>query len=163
MARRKTQEIHHWQGLEPDPSKFFGFVYLVTNKQDGRKYIGRKNFWLRDSKPGTKTVKTTNRQSQHWKPAAWKESDWRTYTGSSKELSKDIDKYGKDNFTFEILKQCRSRGSLVYSEVEHQVKLGCLWKKNDDTYQFYNRQIAAIRFRPPSDFQTAFEEDSSHE
>jgi hypothetical protein len=160
----KKEDRGHWQGEKPDPLKYFGFIYLITNNINGRQYTGKKQFWVRSSsKKGTKSVSTTDRQSPKWKPQCWGESNWREYMGSSKELSKDIDKYGKDNFTFEILKQCRSRGSLVYSEVEHQVKLGCLWKKNDDTYQFYNRQIAAIRFRPPSDFQTAFEEDPSHE
>ena len=28
-----------------DIGEYFGFVYLITNKSNGRKYIGRKYFW----------------------------------------------------------------------------------------------------------------------
>ena len=28
-----------------DIDNFFGFVYCITNVQDGRQYIGRKYFW----------------------------------------------------------------------------------------------------------------------
>ena len=51
----------------------FGFVYLITNLQNGRKYIGRKYFWqFRTPKGKKRKVKS--------------ESDWKKYYGSCPEL-----------------------------------------------------------------------------
>jgi len=47
----------------------FGFVYEITNKLNGRSYIGRKYFWsFRTPKGKKRKVKS--------------ESDWRNYYGS---------------------------------------------------------------------------------
>ena len=69
-----------------DIGDHFGFVYLITNIQNGRKYIGRKYFWSFRKPPGKKRkVK--------------KESDWRKYYGSCPELKEDVEKFGKENFS----------------------------------------------------------------
>ena len=73
-----------------DIRDYFGFVYLITNIQNGRKYIGRKYFWSFRKPPGKKRrVK--------------KESDWRKYYGSCPELKEDVEKFGKESGKFEIL------------------------------------------------------------
>ena len=73
-----------------DVDDYFGFVYLITNKQSGKKYIGRKYFWSFRKPPGKKRkVK--------------QESDWKKYYGSCPELKEDIKKYGKEIFSREIL------------------------------------------------------------
>lgn len=94
---------------------------------------------------------TTDKQNNKWKSKCWKESDFRTYTGSSKELTGDIKKLGLKNFEFKIIKQCRSRGTLYYAEVAEQVISGCLWRllKDGTMSLYYNKQIAAVRFIPP--------------
>lgn len=52
-------------------------------------------------------------------------------------------------YRFTIIKQCRSRGTLVYSEAEEQWKANVLTEKlpNGD-YKYFNKSIAAMRFRP---------------
>ena len=62
---------------------FYGFVYLITNKSNGKRYVGRKYFWsFRKPKGKKRKVK--------------QESDWKKYYGSCPELKEDIKKYGYD-------------------------------------------------------------------
>ena len=79
----------------------FGFIYMITNKLNGKKYIGKKQCSRRIKRKPLKG-KTINRIDK-------KESDWRTYTSSSNELNADIQKSGLENFKFEILKTCGSK------------------------------------------------------
>ena len=76
--------------LSEDIDDLYGFVYLITNKINGRKYIGRKYFWSFRKPPGKKRrVK--------------KESDWKKYYGSCPELKEDIEQFGRQNFSRTIL------------------------------------------------------------
>ena len=68
-----------------NPEDYYGFVYIVTNITTNRKYIGKKFFWFsgkkqirNKTKAGTHTVKTLT------------ESDWKTYTTSSKVINAEI-------------------------------------------------------------------------
>jgi predicted GIY-YIG superfamily endonuclease len=128
----QTMNDHHWLGPKPRPDKFFGFVYIITNKINGRMYIGKKQFHV-------------------WsKRKIAKESKWQFYTGSSKELNEDIKKHGKENFEFKIIKQYKTRGGLVYAEANLQHKRDVLVKTLDgsDLRLYYNKQVGAIRFIP---------------
>lgn len=125
---------HHWKGLKPDPDNYYGFLYIITNNVTGKKYIGRK-FYHRYSKR---------------KVAG--ESNWRSYTGSCKPLNEDIKKLGKDNFTFEIFKQYKTRGGVVYYECNYQHKFDVLTAKDDEGNRlWYNNNIGAIKFIPKED------------
>lgn len=90
-----------------------GFVYLITRKRDGKKYIGQKTFWSRTTprplKDGKKRRKVT------------KESDWRNYWGSSNDLKADILAEGKDGFRREILSFCYSKTEMNWLEMKEQV------------------------------------------
>ncbi len=142
---------HHWVGVKPDPGKYFGFVYIIRNLRNGREYIGKKQYWA--VKPRSPKSRVTDRSSLKWKPQHWKESNWKTYTSSSKELNEDIKKIGKRFFEFEIVGQYSSKGSLHYGEVEWQVKFDTLTELLDgtDKRRYYNKQIAAVKFIPPRD------------
>jgi hypothetical protein len=102
----------------------FGFIYEITNKVNGKKYIGKKQC-LRKIKRKPLKGKTRNRIDH-------KESDWKTYTSSSNELNEDIQKYGKNNFEFRILKVCGSKWELGYEEIKEQIARDVLRK--DDYY-----------------------------
>jgi len=102
----------------------FGFIYEITNKVNGKKYIGKKQC-VRKIRRKPLKGKTRNRIDQ-------KESDWKTYTSSSKELNEDIQKYGKDNFEFKILKICGSKWELGYEEIKEQISRDVL--RRDDYY-----------------------------
>lgn len=92
-----------------DVGEYVGFVYLITNLTNQRKYIGKKNFYF--SK--TKQVKGKKKRTKI-------ESDWRTYFGSNKELQKDVDQFGEDCFKREILRLCKTKGEFAYFEAKYQ-------------------------------------------
>lgn len=149
MSNQKHQrnKEHHWVGLRPLPDEYFGFVYCIYNKTSGKRYIGKKQYYLSSGKAKNRI---TDRQSPKWNPTHWRESDWKTYTGSSKDLNKEIKKEGIDNYVFEILIHCQSKGDLHYSEIELQVELDVLRAKDENgEYLYHNKQIAAVKFRPP--------------
>ena len=101
-----------------------GFVYLITNLINNRKYIGKKLARFKTTKPPLKGRK--NKRRGH------KESDWRTYWGSSDNLLADVEKLGKDKFTREIIHYCPSRGVLSYLEAKEQFDRRVL--ETDDYY-----------------------------
>lgn len=121
---------HHWIGRKPDPKKYFGFIYTVTNLVSGRKYLGKKQYWV------------------YKKRKPFKENNWHYYTSSSKELNEDIKALGKQNFEFKIIKNCTTRGGLTYIEANQQHKKDVLTAPHQDGRLWYNKQIAAIRYIP---------------
>jgi len=87
----------------------YGFVYLITNLENNRKYIGKKLFWF--SK--TKQVKGKKKKYKVL-------SDWQTYYGSNDELKKDIELLGVDKFKREIIHLCKTKGECNYLEAKEQ-------------------------------------------
>lgn len=68
---------------------FYGYVYLITNKINGHKYVGM-------------------RASSKFDTSYW---------GSGILIQRAIEKYGKDNFTREILHWCKDHTELIMTEV----------------------------------------------
>jgi len=98
--------------VEELPEDCEGFVYLITNLTNGQKYVGKKLARFKVTKPPLKGRKNKRRST--------KESDWRTYWGSSDHLNADVKELGEDKFTREILYYCQSRGMLSYLEAKEQ-------------------------------------------
>lgn len=95
-----------------------GFVYLITNLTNNRKYIGKK--LAKFSKTTYKTRKLKNGTKKKIKVRSKIDSDWQGYYGSSPELSKDIALQGKENFRREILYYCKSKAECSYVEAREQ-------------------------------------------
>lgn len=110
--------------FEEIPEGIVGYVYLITNLLNNRKYIGKKNFYF--SK--TKQVKGKKKKFKV-------ESDWKTYFGSNKELCADVEKFGKENFKREILRLCKSKGEFGYFEAKIQFENNVL--ESDEWYNSY--------------------------
>jgi Putative endonuclease segE, GIY-YIG domain len=94
------------QEIEP---QYLAFVYLITNIQTDKKYIGLKT----TKSMKTKTVKGKKKRFKV-------ESDWRDYWSSSEELKKDIELLGKESFKREILYFCLNKGTANYLEAREQ-------------------------------------------
>ncbi len=142
-----SRSNNHWEGLEPNPDCFFGFIYLIENTVNGRLYVGKKQYW---AATGNFRNRSSHISTDKWRPEQWKPSDWNYYTGSSRELNADIKKFGKDKFRFIILSQHSTKGDLHYEEIKEQAVRNVLAEKlTEDVYLYYNKSIAAIKFRPP--------------
>ena len=94
------------------PDDCEAFVYLITNKKNGMKYVGKKLAKFKTTKPPLKGKKNKRR--------GYKESDWKIYWGSSDHLKDDVEKYGEENFIRESLHFCPSRGISSYLEAKEQ-------------------------------------------
>ena len=114
--------------IEVLPEDCVGFVYLITNLTNNRKYIGKKLARFKTSKPPLKGRKNRRRGT--------KESDWREYYGSNDELNKDIEQLGTENFRREILYYCNSKAECSYIEAREQFRHKVL-----ETPQYYNGHI----------------------
>ena len=106
------------------PDDCEAFVYLITNLTNNKKYIGKKLTKFKVTKKPLKGKKNKRRST--------KESDWRTYWGSSPHLQEDVEQLGEKNFTREILYYCTSRGELSYLEAKEQFDREVL--KTDEYY-----------------------------
>lgn len=122
------------QPVEALPEDCVGFVYLITNLTNDRKYIGKK--LAKFSKTTQKTVKLKNGSKKKKKIRTKVDSDWRDYYGSSPELTKDVEQLGKDKFTREILYYCKSKAECSYIEAREQFSRKVLESKD-----YYNGHI----------------------
>ena len=118
-----------------DIQDFFGFVYLIQNNLNGRKYIGRKYFWqFRTPKGKKRKVKS--------------ESDWKKYYGSCPELKEDIIKFGRENFSRTIVSLHKTKGKTNFEETRQLFGNNVLTEGLDDgTPAWYNSNILNRYFR----------------
>jgi hypothetical protein len=116
-------ELGHWiieEGTVIN-DETFGFIYEITNTVTNKKYIGKKQCQSRIKRKPLKGKKRNR--------IDFKESDWKSYTSSSKELNEEIQKYGKDKFIFKILRTCDSKWALAYFEIKEQIDKNVLSEK----------------------------------
>jgi hypothetical protein len=121
-------DLGHWTTLllMQESSVPYGFIYKITCLTNNKKYIGKKQ---------CKTIfKRKPLKGKRNKRHEERETDWKTYTSSSRELNEDIIKYGKDNFIFEIIQCCDSKFALSYFEAKLQFEEEVLLKED-----YYNR------------------------
>lgn len=74
-----------------EEKEYYGFIYLTTNNIDNKKYIGQKNYDL--------------------------QGRWKNYLGSGIHLRRAIDKYGRENFSREIIEECKTKEELDQREI----------------------------------------------
>jgi len=116
------------------PDDCVGFVYLITNLINHRKYVGKK--LAKFSKTTYKTVKKKDGTKKKKRVRSKIDSDWLEYYGSSIELNKDVESLGKENFTREILYFCKSKAECSYIEAREQFA-----RKVLESTDYYNNNI----------------------
>jgi hypothetical protein len=127
--------LYQEQIVEELPDDCVGFVYLITNLTNNRKYIGKK--LAKFAKTTYKTVQLKNGTKKKKKIRSKIDSDWQQYYGSSNDLSADVAKLGKENFKREILYYCKSKAECSYIEAREQFT-----RKVLESADYYNGQIS---------------------
>ena len=82
----------------------YGFVYRITNKSNGKWYIGQKKI----DKRGL----------------------WKSYNSSSNKLKAEIKELGEEQFDFEILEFVDCKWMLNYLELYYQIILEAMFDDN---------------------------------
>ncbi len=128
--------------IEDLPKNTYGFIYKVINS-NGKFYIGKKSLYHNTKKKLTKKelLEQTGPGRKATTKIIQKESDWKSYYGSAKELKEDLLTLGSDNFTREILKVCYTKKELTYWEIAYQCKEDVLLSNT------YNDNILGKFFR----------------
>ena len=99
---------------------YIGFVYEVYDTEAKMKYIGKKKFWSKVTKPPLKGKKNKRR--------SLKESDWKSYYGSSEEVKSLVENTGEWRFKRKIIRLCKTLGEMSYYEMKEQLDNDVLLK-----------------------------------
>jgi len=110
-----------WLHAPNDITPWEGFVYCITDTITGKYYIGKKSFWKR------RTLKPLKGKKR--KRHTVIESDWKDYWGSSKDLLKDINKYGKKRFERVMISCFETKFEVSYWEAKLQFDRDVLFDK----------------------------------
>jgi hypothetical protein len=145
MAKRKTTAVN-WSYQNKDilstkdaPENSIGFIYLIENLDNGKRYIGRKAFYATRKKRLTIKEKALPGNSRKTFKTEVTENTWKTYTGSCKPLNEDI-KAGA-RYKKQILRYCFSKKQMSFYELK---ELFCNGVIEDENY--YNGNIAGKFF-----------------
>ena len=98
------------------PDDTYGFVYKITHLPTQKKYIGKKIlYFTRKVKLGKKDLKqyegVVGRRPSY--KLAIKESDWKSYWGSNKELQELVKTEPPENWEKSIIIACPSKKLLT--------------------------------------------------
>ena len=133
---------NHWVRYETEEPFIpnlvkIGFVYVITNTQTTKAYVGCKQYYIGKKKAPSK---------------------WENYTGSSKYLNEDIEKIGKEHFTFEVISEYKNKRSLQYYEAYYQIKWSVLTAtiEGSDEHAFYNGYVGGKFYRPIESYTPEF-------
>lgn len=113
---------------ESTPEEYQGFVYLITELDTGKKYIGKKNFWR------PKVLPKNSKRSRRVRTRT--ESDWKRYYGSSEQLQHLVESRGSERFRRDILHLCKTKGEMSYYEAKLQFERDVLLSD-----EYYNEFI----------------------
>lgn len=119
--------------IDDVPVGTLGFVYVIINEKNGKKYIGKKILGSVRRLPPLKGQKRVRR--------VWKESNWQKYTGSNKLLNEEIKAKGVE-IKREILRWCATKREMTYYEAKLQFQNEVL-----ENEQYYNDNILGKFFR----------------
>lgn len=91
---------------------YIGFVYVITDLRNNKKYVGKKLF--------RSTKKLPPLKGKSRKRTVIKESDWQDYFGSSEDVKALVEEHGRETFKREIIHLCNAKGEMSYLEAKEQ-------------------------------------------
>lgn len=116
--------------VEEISEEYIGFVYIITNLTNNRKYIGKK--LAKFAKTTVRVVKLKNGNKRKKRIRGKIESDWKDYYGSNDQLQADVAQLGTDKFRRDILYFCKTKAECSYIEAREQFSRRVL--ESDDYY-----------------------------
>jgi|TARA_B100000780_G_scaffold244524_1_gene188159 hypothetical protein len=150
----KNQEITDITQL---PENTYGFVYINTHTPTGKAYIGKKILqFTKKVKIGKKELAklqgVVGRRPSY--KLSIKESDWKTYYGSQKDIKQLLSEGKKDEFERIILKCVPTKKALTYFELKYQMVYQVLEKPdeffNDNILgKFFTKDLTDIEYEDP--------------
>lgn len=138
------------------PGSYYGFVYRIIELDEItlkpiKYYIGMKSFWSNKSVAKGKRELAADNAARKLrgvggrvasKKKVTKESDWRNYYGSNKELLGKIEACGTQYFKREIIELCATKKTTQYVENYYLYSLQVLRYPD----KFYNANISGTYF-----------------
>jgi hypothetical protein len=125
-------------------NEYVGYIYVTSHIPTGRQYIGKKIFFhTTNKKLGKKELLEIpiTRGKRPTKKQVVKESDWKTYYGSSTEIKS----LPKEEMLRHVLKLCKTSKQLTYWETKYLFQYNVL---EDDRYindnilgKFYRKDL----------------------
>jgi hypothetical protein len=139
------------------PENTYGFVYINRHIPTGKSYIGKKILqFTKKVKLGKKELIAltgiVGRRPSY--KLMIKESDWKTYYGSQKDIKKLLADGKKDEFERTILKCVPNKKALTYFELKYQMIYQVL-EKPDDFFndnilgKFFTRDLIDVKYEDP--------------
>lgn len=126
--------------IDQIPESAIAFIYLITRLSDGKFYVGRKMLSSNRKVRLTKKEKLLPENKRKTFKRVIKETDWKDYWGSSKELLEDIKLLGNESFKREILCFLENKTDTSFYEMFYQMKMNVLFENS------YNGHIANTKF-----------------
>ena len=125
--------------IEDMPQGTFGFIYITTHNSSGVSYIGKKSLYHNVKRKLTKKelAEQTGRGRKPTTQVVQKESDWKTYYGSTKQIVELIKGGKQEDFTREILQFVFNKKLLTYYECKYLFSYGVLEKPD----KYFNDNI----------------------
>jgi hypothetical protein len=124
-----------------DYTEYYGYIYMTVHTKTGRTYIGKKAFQhTTNKKLGKKELAgiPVTRGKRPTKKQVIKESDWKTYYGSSNEIKL----LPKDEMKRYVIMLCKTKKQLTYCETKYLFQYNVL---EDD--RFINDNILGKFYR----------------
>lgn len=133
------------------PEGTYGFIYKVTHIPSNKIYIGKKVLYHNQKKKLTKAELelSTGRGRKSLYKIIQKESDWKTYYGSQKDIKEYITQGKKEEFKREIIQFVNNKKLLTYFETKWLFINGVLEYPD----AFYNDNILGKFYRKDFDTQ----------
>ena len=144
----KTDKIYD---ISQFPSGTYGFIYITSHIVSGKSYVGKKVLYHNVKKKLTKKelAEQTGPGRRPTTTTTQKESDWKTYYGSSKPILELLKQGKQDELQRKILCLSPNKKLLTYLECKYLFKYEVLENPED----WFNDNILGKFFTKDFDIQ----------